>query len=96
MLSFVSRMKVKEGREAEFIDIANQLMEKANAHEPHTLYYRFFKIRDSERGYAVIESFTSLEAEEAHLETPYFKALVPGMIDCLDGPYTREYMDDLE
>ena len=33
---------------------------------PETVGYEFFRLPETERGYAVYESFTSEEAEEAH------------------------------
>jgi autoinducer 2-degrading protein len=43
----------------------------------------------------VYESFTDEAAEKAHLETPHFAKYGPPMIECLDGEYVREYLDDI-
>ena len=93
MMTFLARMKVKEGKEEEFVRIAKALTEKVHALEPGTLNYEFFKLRDEPRGYAVYEQFTSEAAEEAHQKTPHFAELAPGLIDCIDGTYVREYLD---
>ncbi|MEL7374998.1 MAG: hypothetical protein AAGJ36_11135, partial [Pseudomonadota bacterium] len=53
------------------------------------------ELRDEANGYAVFESFLTEAAEEAHMKTPYFEAIVPGLVECLDGPYEREYLDPL-
>ena len=95
MLTFLAKMKVKDGREKEFIRLAAELTAKVHANEPETLAYEFYKLRDEERGYAVYEKFTSEEAEQAHLNTPYFAEIAPPLIDCLDGPYVRTYLDPL-
>ncbi|MCZ6503014.1 MAG: putative quinol monooxygenase [Gammaproteobacteria bacterium] len=95
MLTFIARMKVKEGKEQEFIELVTELTEKVLANEPDTKIYQFYRLRDVERSFAVIESFTSEAAEKAHLETPYFNDIVPGITECLDGTYTREYLDPL-
>ena len=34
MMTFIARMKVKEGKQAEFEDLARQLTAKVRAHEP--------------------------------------------------------------
>ena len=96
MMSFIARMKVKEGKEQDFVRLAKALTEKVHANEPDTVIYEFYKLRDEERGYAVVESFTSEQAEEAHQNTEYFKSIAPDLIDCLDGTYVREYLDPLE
>ena len=89
-------MKVKAGKEQEFIRVAQELTEEVLAHEPDAKLYRFYRLREEERGFAVIESFTDEAAEETHRNTPHFNRLAPALIDCLDGTYEREYLDPLE
>jgi len=96
MMTFLARMKVKEGKEEDFIRLAKELTEKVRALEPETVGYEFFKLRDETRGYAVYESFTSEEAEEAHRNTPHFAAIAPDLIECIDGTYVREFLDPIE
>lgn len=94
-MSFISRMSVKPEKEADFIRLAQALTEKVHAHEPETLIYQFYRLREPNR-FAVVESFTSEQAEQDHQNTEHFKALAPGLVECLDGPYVREYLDPLE
>lgn len=96
MMTFLARMKIKAGMEEEFIRIARAMTKKVHELEPETLNYEFFKLRDEDRGYAVYEQFSSEAAEEAHRETPYFHELAPGMIECIDGTYVREFLDPLD
>ena len=95
MLTFIARMKVKDGKEQEFIGLVTELTEKVLANEPDTKIYQFYRLRDAERSFAVIESFTSEAAEKTHLETAYFDDIVPGLLECLDGTFIREYLDPL-
>lgn len=95
MMTFLARMKVKEGKEEEFVRLARKLTTEVLEKEPETISYEFFKLRDEPRGYAVYEQFVNEAAEEAHRNTPHFHALAPGLIECLDGPYVREYLDPL-
>jgi autoinducer 2-degrading protein len=90
--TFVSRMTVKEGRESEFVRRCQALAKVVHAAEPGTLYYEFFRLREPRR-YAVIESFENEAAEHAHMNSPALAEHGPGIIDCLDGPYQREYLD---
>ena len=96
MMTFLARMKVKQGKEEDFVRIAKALTEKVRELEPDTVAYEFFKLREEPRGYAVYESFTTEAAEEAHRDTPHFHELAPGLIECLDGTYIREFLDPLE
>ena len=96
MMTFLARMKIKEGMEEEFIRIARAMTEKVRELESETLNYEFFKLRDEPRSYAVYEQFASEAAEEAHRQTPHFHELAPGMIDCIDGTYVREFLDPLD
>jgi autoinducer 2-degrading protein len=96
MMTFLARMKIKEGKEADFIRIANALTEKVHANEPETTAYEFFKLRDEPLGYAVFEQFTGEAAEEAHRNTPHFLEIAPDLIECIDGTYVREFLDPME
>ena len=96
MMTFLAKMKVKEGREDDFVRLAKALTEKVHSNEPETLAYEFYKLRDEERGYAVYEKFSSEAAEEAHQQTEYFNEIAPDLIDCLDGTYVRTYLDPME
>ncbi len=96
MMTFLARMKVKEGKEQEFERLAKELTEKVLANEPGIKAYEFFRLKDEERGYAVFESFASEEAEEAHRNTAHFNELAPALIECIDGTYVREFLDHLD
>ena len=96
MMTFLARMKIKEGKEADFIRLANALTEKVHAKEPETTAYEFFKLRDEPLGYAVFEQFTGEAAEEVHRNTPHFLEIAPDLIECIDGTYVREFLDPME
>ena len=96
MMTFLARMKIKEGKEADFIRLANALTEKVRANESETTAYEFFKLRDEPLGYAVFEQFTGEAAEEAHRNTPHFLEIAPDLIECIDGTYVREFLDPME
>ncbi len=96
MMTFLARMKVKAGMEANFIRLANDLTDKVRAHEPDTIAYEFYRLRDDPGSFAVYEQFSTEQAEELHRNTDYFLELAPALIECLDGDYVREYLDPLE
>ncbi len=95
-MTFLARMKIKEGKEADFIRLAKALTDKVHENEPETTAYQFFKLRDEPLGYAVYEQFFNEEAEEAHRNTAHFNQIAPDLIDCIDGTYVREFLDPLE
>ncbi|MEM7612625.1 MAG: antibiotic biosynthesis monooxygenase [Pseudomonadota bacterium] len=96
IVSFLSRMTIHADKKEQFVQCCTELTEKVLAHEPECLYFRFYKLRDEPLGYAVFESFLNDDAEEAHMKTDYFERIVPGLVECLDGPYVREYLDPLD
>ena len=96
MMTFIARMKIKEGKEDDFVELARRLTKEVHAKEPDTLRYEFFKLDDEPRGYAVLEQFTDEAAEEAHRDTPHFHELAPPLIECLDGTYVREFLTPLD
>lgn len=92
--SFISRMTVKVGREADYVALCRKLEEKVHANEPDALIYMFFKLREPRR-YAVLESFTDEAAEHRHLNSAWLAEIGPALVDCLDGTWEREYLDPL-
>lgn len=88
--TFLSRFKIKEGREAEFLTLIPK-MEANAAEEPGTLAYQFYRL-DEARAFAVYESFVDVAADQAHMANPASADIMAGMIDCIDGTYTREYL----
>ncbi len=96
MMTFLARMQVKPGKEADFERLAKQLTEKVRAEEPGCVAYEFFRLPELERGYAVYESFVDEAAEEAHRDTPHFHEIAPPLVECLDGEYVREYLHHLD
>ncbi|MBS0373877.1 MAG: antibiotic biosynthesis monooxygenase [Proteobacteria bacterium] len=93
-VTFISRMTVKAGHEAEFVRLCSTLAERVHATESkeRTLFYQFYKLREPRR-YAVIESFASEADEHAHMTSKALAELGPGIVACLDGEYVREYLD---
>lgn len=91
-VSFLSRMTVKAGREADYERLVTRLTKIVLETEPDVIYFEFFKLREPRR-YAVLESFKTEEAEHQHLETAHFKEIAPEILDCLEGTYVREYLD---
>ena len=48
-ITFVSRMTVKAGREAEFVGLCKELTAIVREKEPEILWFDFFKLREQNR-----------------------------------------------
>ena len=93
--TFIARMKIKPDKRSAFIKACGELEKAVIENEEGCLYYKFYKLRE-DNSYAVIESFVNEAMDIAHQETDHFIAIVPKLLDCLDGTYTREFLDPLE
>ena len=94
-LTFLARMKVYPHKEGEFIALCRRIEADVQAHEPNCLAYKFYRLREP-NAFAVLESFTDEAAEEFHRTAPHSKAVIVDIIECLDGGYHREFLDDLD
>lgn len=93
-ITFIARMTVKPEREREFLECCRQLEAHVRAHEPDTLGYEFFRLREPNR-FAVLESFRDETAEHRHMSSALLAQLGPRIAACLDGTWVREFLDPL-
>ena len=96
-ITFISRMTIKDGKEAEFIKACKELTADVAKNESpaQTMWFDFFKLRDGERRYAVVESFADEAAEHAHMASPWLASRIQTFVGCVDGTWEREYLDPL-
>ena len=92
--TFIARMKIFPEKKDQFIKACEKLEKAVEENEEGCLYYKFYILRE-EYTYAVIESFETEEMDEEHQQTQHFKDIVPDLLECLDGTYTREFLDPL-
>ncbi len=93
-VTFISRMTVRPSHEQEFIRVCRKLQDHVRAHEPDTIYFEFFRLREPNR-FMVLESFKNEAAEKAHMESPILTELLPVFVAAVDGTWEREYFDPL-
>ncbi len=93
-ITFIARMTVKPGREAEFIRCCKELEQYVRTNEKDVLAYEFFRLREPNR-YAVLESFPDHATEERHMSSAKLAEVGPRIAACLDGTWVREYFDTL-
>lgn len=91
-VTFIARMTVKEGRDAEFLALMNELADYVKTHEPGTVQYQMFRLREPQR-FAVIEGFADEAAAAVHAASAKLQELVPRISDCLIGSWEIEHLD---
>lgn len=92
--SFLSRFRIKDDRQEEFVSLARE-MEGLARDEPGTLHYQFFRLEEPGM-FAVHESFVDEAADEAHIGYAHNRELIAQILECMDGIYEREMLFDLE
>jgi len=92
-ITFIAKLVVKEGREAEFERLQEELSELTHAAEPDTHIYDVIKQRDAARAYVVYARFKDDAAFEAHQKTDFHDRLVPPILDCLAVPMDLQFFD---
>ena len=95
IITFIARMTCKAEKQQEFVRLCRELQDHVRAHEPDTLIYEFYQLREPHR-YAVLESFRDEQAEHRHMNSSTLAQAAPKISACLDGTWVREYFDPLE
>jgi len=83
MVGIIATLKIKEGSGADFLAVANQLVEKVNANEEGALYYDLYKEDDTT--YIFLERYKDQAAFDAHGKTDYYKTIGAQMGAFLTG-----------
>lgn len=96
MIGVVAKLKIAPGKEAEFEEVAKDLMAKVKANEAGTTTYQLYKSKKDADTYIFMEEYASAEALAAHGKTEYFAAAGPKLGPCLAGAPEIEYYDIVE
>ena len=86
MIALTATLTAKEGSEADLERVIRGLREKVLANESGCALYQLARSRSDGRSYVVLERYRDEEALSHHSNTDYFKAAIPEMMACLDGP----------
>ncbi len=86
MVAVTATLKVKEGKEAELERVMKALAEQVLANEPGCEMYRLCRSKQSPQEYVVLERYVDDDALGAHANSDHFKAAIPEMMACCDGP----------
>lgn len=91
--TFVAKLVVKPGKEADFERLQRELSELTHRHEPDTLVYDVIRHRTEPRTYVVYGRFKDEAAFQHHQETDFHDRLVPPILDCLEREMDLQFFD---
>ena len=74
MIGIIATMKIKEGVNKEFEEVASRLKDAVTKNEPGVVYYDWYKGED-DSSYDVLERYESQEALDAHGQTEHMKSI---------------------
>lgn len=89
----VAKIRVQEGKEAEFEKVFGDLREQVRANEEGNLLYDFFRVKNETSTYIVMEQYASEEALAAHGQSEHFKAAGPKLGAVLAGAPELTFLD---
>ena len=93
MTTFIAKLEVKPGREAEFERLQQELSKLTHEHEPDTFVYDVVRHKDKPGVYVVYARFKDEAAFQLHQATPFHERLVPPILDCVDGAMDLQFYD---
>jgi quinol monooxygenase YgiN len=96
VIGVVAKLKIQDGKQSEFEQVAKDLMARVKANEPGCLTYQLYKARGSATDYIFMEQYASSDALKAHGQTEYFKAAGPKLGATLGGAPDIAYYDIVE
>ena len=83
--SIVATIKVKDGHQAQFEEVAKKLVAAVAAGEPGCLLYTLNRGDDS-LSYVFMERYKDEDATKAHRASEHFRTLGRAMGEHMDGP----------
>lgn len=97
MIGAIARLKVHEGKGAEFEAVFRSLAAKVRSDEPGNKLYQLCKSRSDPNEYVVMEIYADQAAIEAHRNSPHFQAARPEFGRLLQpGPMNLELIDTVD
>ena len=85
MIVLLAKSRVLEGKEQEFISIAEKLV-KATREEAGCIYYDLVQDASDSRTFYFVEKYQDEAAVEFHKASVHFQTYVPMMNDLREGP----------
>lgn len=95
MIGVVAKLKVQDGKQAEFEAVFADLSAQVNAKEDGCVLYQLYKEKGSSDTYIVMEQYKTDDDLKAHGQTEYFKAAGPKLGGVLAGAPEVAYYDSV-
>ena len=96
MIAVIATLKAKEGKEEELVGVLKALGSKVLANESDCKLYQLSRSKSDPQTYVLMERYTDGAALAQHSNTEYFKAGIPNMIACCEGPPQVALYDEIE
>jgi quinol monooxygenase YgiN len=84
MLALIARMKIREGKEADFERVMGHLASQVRSNEPGNQLYVLCKGKEAGE-YTVLERYDNQDALTAHSQSAHYKEAGPALAGLLDG-----------
>ncbi len=91
--TFIAKLVVQSGKEAEFERLQSELSRLTHAAEPDVLVYDVIKHRTEPSTYIVYARFRSEAAFQAHMKVDFHDRLVPPILACLAREMDLQFFD---
>ncbi|QQN75127.1 putative quinol monooxygenase [Croceicoccus sp. YJ47] len=83
--SFIAQLRAKPGRGAELIRLQVEMKGLVFEREPDAIVYELFQSEDDEDLFQVVATFRDDAAFDHHMAVDFHEALVPPILDCVEG-----------
>ena len=93
MITFLARMKVKEGIEPDFVRLQTELSKLAHSSEPGLLVYDVIRHTENPSTYVVYARVKDQAAFDFHQEADFHQRLVPLILDRVEGEMDLQFFE---
>lgn len=90
MFCFIAKLNIKEGREAEFLRLQEELS-RHTREEPGCIAYDVLRSEAVPRQYVYYARFRDKAAFDTHMATEAHDRLIPPIMDCVDGEMDLQF-----
>jgi len=94
MLALIARMKIRDGKEADFERVMGHLASQVRSNEPGCKLYSLCKGKEPGE-YIVLERYDDQQALTAHSQSAHYKEAGPALGPLLDGRPKIEILQEL-
>jgi len=92
-IGVVATIKIKEGTNAAFEAVAQEMMAAVRANEPGNKVYQFCRSKTEPTTYVVMEIYADQAALQAHGKSDHFRSIGPKMGPSMAGRPDVQYFD---